>query len=407
MKILLVTQYFYPENFKSNDIAFELAKRGYDVTVLTGLPNYPKGKIYKGYGIFKKRKETVNGVKIIRTLVIPRGKGGGMMLALNYISWAVIASFRAFFLALNKKFDTVIVHETSPITQGFPALVIKKIQSIPIYFWVLDLWPESLQSAGGINNRYVLDFFTAVTRLMYRKSDKILISSRGFRQSILEKGGFADKLIYFPNWAEDIFSNINKSENLSLPELPNGFRIIFAGNIGEAQDFEHVMKAALLLKENKSIKFILIGDGRKKLWVDNFINKNNLNDTVYAIGRFPIETMPYFFSKADVMLLSLKDDYIFSLTAPAKLQAYMAAKKPVVAMINGEARNLIAESGCGLSVPACDSKGLADNILELQAMHPDKLKNMGLSGFNYYKKYFTKDICITNLENILKNNEAD
>ena len=407
MKILLVTQYFYPENFKSNDIAIELAKRGYDVTVLTGLPNYPKGKIYKGYGIFKKRKETVNGVKIIRTLVIPRGKGGGMMLALNYISWAVIASFRAFFLALNKKFDTVIVHETSPITQGFPALVIKKIQSIPIYFWVLDLWPESLQSAGGINNRYVLDFFTAVTRLMYRKSDKILISSRGFRQSILEKGDFADKLIYFPNWAEDIFSNINKSENLSLPELPNGFRIIFAGNIGEAQDFEHVMKAALLLKENKSIKFILIGDGRKKLWVDNFINKNNLNDTVYAIGRFPIETMPYFFSKADVMLLSLKDDYIFSLTAPAKLQAYMAAKKPVVAMINGEARNLIAESGCGLSVPACDSKGLADNILELQAMHPDKLKNMGLSGFNYYKKYFTKDICITNLENILKNNEAD
>lgn len=407
MKILLVTQYFYPENFKSNDIAFELAKRGYDVTVLTGLPNYPKGKIYKGYGIFKKRKETVNGVKIIRTLVIPRGKGGGMMLALNYISWAVIASFRAFFLALNKKFDTVIVHETSPITQGFPALVIKKIQSIPIYFWVLDLWPESLQSAGGINNRSVLDFFTAVTRLMYRKSDKILISSRGFRQSILEKGDFADKLIYFPNWAEDIFSNINKSENLSLPELPNGFRIIFAGNIGEAQDFEHVMKAALLLKENKSIKFILIGDGRKKLWVDNFINKNNLNDTVYAIGRFPIETMPYFFSKADVMLLSLKDDYIFSLTAPAKLQAYMAAKKPVVAMINGEARNLIAESGCGLSVPACDSKGLADNILELQAMHPDKLKNMGLSGFNYYKKYFTKDICITNLENILKNNEAD
>ena len=407
MKILLVTQYFYPENFKSNDIAFELAKRGYDVTVLTGLPNYPKGKIYKGYGIFKKRKETVNGVKIIRTLVNPRGKGGGMMLALNYISWAVIASFRAFFLALNKKFDTVIVHETSPITQGFPALVIKKIQSIPIYFWVLDLWPESLQSAGGINNRYVLDFFTAVTRLMYRKSDKILISSRGFRQSILEKGDFADKLIYFPNWAEDIFSNINKSENLSLPELPNGFRIIFAGNIGEAQDFEHVMKAALLLKENKSIKFILIGDSRKKLWVDNFINKNNLNDTVYAIGRFPIETMPYFFSKADVMLLSLKDDYIFSLTAPAKLQAYMAAKKPVVAMINGEARNLIAESGCGLSVPACDSKGLADNILELQAMHPDKLKNMGLSGFNYYKKYFTKDICITNLENILKNNEAD
>lgn len=228
------------------------------------------------------------------------------------------------------------------------------------------------------------------------------MSSRGFRKSILEKGNFADKLIYFPNWAEDIFINVNKIDNFSLPELPNGFRIMFAGNIGEAQDFEHIMEAALLLKENKSIKFIFIGDGRKKEWVDKFISQNNLNDTVHAIGRFPIETMPHFFSKADVMLLSLKDNYIFSLTAPAKLQTYMAAKKPVMAMINGEARNLITESGCGLSVPACDSKGLANSILKLQAMDSEVLKNMGLSGFNYYKQYFTKDICITNLENIIK-----
>ena len=177
MRILLVTQYFYPENFKSNDIAFELAKRGYEVTVLTGLPNYPKGKIYKGYGIFQKRKEILNGAEVIRTLVIPRGKGGGLRLALNYFSWAFFASIRAFFLAITSHFDAIIVHETSPITQGFPALVVKKLQRIPIYFWVLDLWPESLQSAGGITNKYVLGFFTEKCIISRGKYSSVLKAS--------------------------------------------------------------------------------------------------------------------------------------------------------------------------------------------------------------------------------------
>ena len=194
MRILLVTQYFHPENFKSNDIAFELARRGYDVTVLTGLPNYPKGRIYDGYGIFRKRKEVIDGVKIYRTLVIPRGNGGGARLALNYLSWAFIASVWAFFMAVFHRYDAVIVHETSPVTQGFPALVVKWLQRIPMYFWVLDLWPESLQAAGNIHNRHILGFFTWVTRMMYRNSDKILMSSNGFRKSILDKGDFGEKL---------------------------------------------------------------------------------------------------------------------------------------------------------------------------------------------------------------------
>lgn len=404
MKILLVTQYFYPENFKSNDVAFELAKKGYDVTVLTGLPNYPKGKIYKGYGLFKKQREVLNGVKIIRTLVIPRGKGGGIRLALNYFSWAIIASIKAISLALTKKFDAIIVHETSPITQGFPALVVKKIQSIPMYFWVLDLWPESLQSAGNINNKHVLGFFTSITKLMYNKSERILISSKGFKKSILEKGDYEKKLIYFPNWAENIFENTTEA---TTPQLPKGFKVMFAGNIGEAQDFENVMKAALILTEHKDIQFIFIGDGRKKAWVDSFIENNHLQDTVHTLGRYPIEMMPSFFKQADVMLLSLKDDFIFSLTAPAKLQAYMAAMKPVVAMIDGEAQNLIKESKCGLSSAATDANGLAENILQLKRLSKEELSQLGTNGYNFYKKFFTLDICINNLCHILKksNNE--
>lgn len=399
MKILLVTQFFHPENFKSNDVAFELTKRGHIVSVLTNIPNYPQGKFYQGYGLFKRRIETVDGVRIYRTLVIPRGKGGGVMLALNYLSWAFIASIWAFFLALFHRYDAIIVHETSPVTQGFPALVVKRIQKIPLHFWVLDLWPESLQSAGHINNRHILGFFTWVTKLMYRHSDRILISSKGFRTSILEKGDFADRLEYFPNWAEDVFSD---TRVYPIPQLPQGFKVMFAGNIGEAQDFDNIMDAALILKERKNIRFIIIGDGRKKHFVENFIKKHDLEDTVFALGRFPIDAMPTFFKAADIMLVSLKGDYIFSLTAPAKLQAYMAAGKPVVAMIDGEARNLIAESGCGLSGPAEDSMTLAENIMKMYNMSPEELSRMGKSGFKYFQNNFRKDICIDHLCRILE-----
>ena len=402
MRVLLVTQYFYPENFKSNDVAFELAARGHDVTVLTGLPNYPGGKIFDGYGMFRRRIETVNGVKVLRTLVIPRGNGGGVRLALNYLSWAFIASIWAFFLALFRKYDAVIVHETSPVTQGFPALVVKAMQRIPMYFWVLDLWPESLQAAGNINNRYVLGLFSKITALMYRNSSRILMSSKGFRESILDKGDFEDRLVYFPNWAEDVFST---DETKPLPELPDGFKIMFAGNIGEAQDFENVMNAALLLK-GTGVRMVIVGDGRKKQWVDRFVEENMLQDVVYMMGRYPLEYMPSFFDKADVLFLSLKDEYIFSLTTPAKLQAYMASGKPVVAMINGEARKLIEEAGCGLSCPSGDHAAFAECIMNLKNMTPSERNLMGDNGLQYFDRYFNKDRCIDALCRLMEEHDV-
>lgn len=402
MRVLLVTQYFHPENFKSNDVAFEMARRGHDVTVLTGLPNYPGGKIFDGYGLFRRRGETVNGVKVLRTLVIPRGKGGGVRLALNYLSWAFIASIWAFFMALFRKYDAVIVHETSPITQGFPALVVKAIQRIPMYFWVLDLWPESLQAAGNVNNRYVLGFFSKIAALMYRNSSKILMSSKGFRESILDKGDFEDKLVYFPNWAEDVFSTV---EAKPLPELPDGFKVMFAGNIGEAQDFENVMNAALLLK-GTGVRMVIVGDGRKKQWVDRFVEENMLQDVVYMMGRYPLEYMPSFFDKADVLFLSLKDEYIFSLTTPAKLQAYMASGKPVMAMINGEARKLIEEAGCGLSCPSGDHAAFAECIMNLKNMTPSERNLMGDNGLQYFDRYFNKDKCIDALCRLMEEHDV-
>jgi glycosyltransferase involved in cell wall biosynthesis len=399
MKILIVTQYFYPENFKSNDLAFELKNRGHDVTVLTGLPNYPEGRLYEGYGFFKRRKEKINGINVIRALLFLRGKKSGWRLILNYFTWAFFASIKAFFLAFKENFDAIIVHEPSPITQGLPAIVIKKINKTPIYFWVLDLWPESLQSAGGINNKLVLGFFNQIVKYVYNNSDKILISSRGFSKSILNKGDYLDKLVYFPNWAEDV---VSKGDiNYPIPDLPQGFKITFAGNIGTSQDMKSVMKSALLLRDKKDIHFIIIGEGRAKEWLERYVNDNELNETVHLLGRFPIDAMRAFFEKSDALLVTLKDDITFNLTVPAKLQAYMSVGKPILSMLNGEGSKIIKNSKAGLVANAGDFEMLTKNILALYNSSPEIKTQMGKSAKEYYDSNFKLEHCISNLEDII------
>lgn len=396
-RILLISPHFYPENFKCNDVAFELARRGYDVTVLSDIPNYPAGKFDQGYGLFKRRREVVDGVKVIRTAVLPRGNGSGKMLALNYMSFAFTSCVRALFMGLFRRYDVILVHETSPITVGLPAVIIKKLQpKSKLLFWVLDLWPESLQVAGGINNKYVLGAFEWVAKLCYRNSDKILISSNGFKKSICEKGDFADKIVYFPNWAED---SLTGNADYVLPELPEGFKVMFAGNIGEAQDFDHTMEAAKILKERgeKDIHFVLVGDGRKRAWVEEYIATNQLKDTVHWVGRHPLESMGKFFASADVLYFALKDSVIFNLTCPAKLQAYMSVGKPVLAMINGEGAEIVEEAGCGLAVPAGASEALADAICKMAKMSSSELEEMGKNG----KKYCEENFMLEHNMNIL------
>ncbi|HQC06450.1 MAG TPA: glycosyltransferase family 4 protein [Kaistella chaponensis] len=400
MKILIVTQYYFPESFKSNDLSFELQKRGHEVTVLTGLPNYPEGKMFEGYGIFKNRTQEINGVKVIRSLLLLRGKGGGIRLFLNYFSFAFFASIKVFFLSFSNKFDAVIVHEPSPITQFYPALLLKKLQKVPVYFWVMDLWPESLEILGGVKNKFVLNLFTKMVTNFYENSEKILITSKGFKKSILEKGNFKNKLEYFPNWAEDSISQ--GDVNYPIPNLPEGFKVMFAGNVGEAQDMEAVMNSALYLKNHSKIKLIIVGDGRKMSFVQEFIQQNNLQETVITVGQFPLDAMASFFAKADMMLVSLRDDAIFNITVPAKTQAYMSASKPIIAMLNGEGAEIIEEANCGVSVPAGDSKKLAEIIVKMSELDPEVLKNMGENSRNFFLENYSLPSCIDNLERILK-----
>lgn len=380
-------------------MAFELTRLGYDVTVLTAIPDYPGGKFFDGYGFFRKRKETVRGVKVIRAFIIPRGQGGTIRLLLNYLSYFLSSLMVSIRLGLFGKFDRVLIHETSPVMIGVPAVMVKKLQKIPLCFWVLDLWPESLQAAGGVNNPWVLGMFRRMTTWIYRHSDKILMSSKGFESSILEKGDFASKLVYFPNWADKALEGHGSYQ---LPALPNGFIAMFAGNMGEAQDFDHIMSAAKLLKDERHIHFVFVGDGRKRPWVEAYRDKYGLQETVHWVGRHPVEAMPSFFEKADVMLMTLKDVSIFNLTAPAKLQAYMSASKPILAMMNGEGPRIVAEAECGRSVPAADAEALAKALREMSQMNKTELAEMGLRGKAYQQAHFDLDKSISHLIEILE-----
>ncbi len=397
-RVLLVTQYFQPENFKCNDIAFELQRRGYEVTVLTAIPNYPQGKYFDGYGLFKRRVEHIDGVKVIRGFVIPRGKGGKIGLSLNYLSYLVSSCLIALYLSLRYKYEAVFVHQVSPVTIGVAATLVKRIQRIPMYFWVLDLWPESLTAAIGLRNRYILGFFSKMVRWFYRRSDKILISSKGFANSICEKGDFAEKIIYFPNWVDKA---LTAKSDVVTPDVPNGFVAMFTGNIGASQDFGTVLSAAERLKEHKDIHFVIVGNGRAREWVEQQIIERGLNETVHCVGSYPLEAMPATFAKADVLFAALKDEPIFALTVPAKIQAYMSSGKPIISMINGEAMELVREVGCGMAVAAEDSKAFADAVLQMSQLSQSEREQMGNRGREFASNNFDFTKQMTLLEEIM------
>lgn len=398
MKILFVCQYFYPEVFRGNDVAFHWAEQGHEVHVVSGIPNYPDGKFHKGYGLFKKRHEMVNGVKVTRLPIIPRGNNK-IMLMLNYFSFLFVAWVWMLIHALFHKYDMVFVQQLSPVMMSAPGVLYKKLRHIPLYTWVLDLWPESLTAAGGINNKYVLAFFRHYVKSEYKHSDKILISSRSFEKSILEYGDYKEKIVYYPQWSDGLDGSLIAPEK--VPTIPDGFKLMFAGAVGEAHGFDCTMQAALLTKEHKDIKWIIVGDGRKLDWVKQFVKDNGLEETVYTLGRFPSETMPWFFKQADVMLVTLSDDPLFALYAPAKISSYMASGKPIVAVLNGEGADVIKDADCGWSLPAGDAEGFARLAIELSQKDKSVLEAKGANAANYYNEHFVKEKCLRKLDELM------
>lgn len=399
MRILLVTQYFYPEVFKSNDLAFELAKRGHHVDALVGIPNYPEGKYFKGYGIFKKRHEVVNGVNVYRVFQTPRGKGG-WRLPVNYFTFVIFGCLRVLFqFAWKKKYDCIIGHEPSPIFQAYPALLLRKLRKIPFYYWIMDLWPDAMKSGGGVKNQKLLDNVDKLVKGIYKKTDKILITSERFREPIAAKGDFADKIIYFPNWSDDI---LQMDDSYEIPQLPDGFKIMIAGNLGKSQNLEAVTEVMLGLKDIPEVKWVFVGGGSRREWLEGFIKENGLEDRAVCLGQYPFKAMPAFYKQADAMLVTLRAGFPhLEAVVPARLQSYMSAGRPVLAMIGCGGADIIEDSQCGYAVPAGDSKALIEVIKNKVLTNRESFKKMGEKGRDYYMKHYRLNDCIDNLEQII------
>lgn len=401
MKILVVTQYFWPENFRINDLVLALKEKGHDVEVLTGKPNYPTGKFFDGYTFFANRTEYWNGIKVNRAPLIPRGNSNGIKLMFNYLSFATFATLRSF--SLKGDFDKILVYEPSPITVGIPAIALKYRKKAKIYFWVQDIWPQSVTAAGGVSNRLVLSILNSLTKWIYKKSNKILIQSEAFRKLIISQEVEENKIEFYPNSVEEIFKVLPENEEYKNL-MPNGFNILFAGNIGESQDFETIIEAARIVAiKEPLIKWVILGDGRKRKYLEDKIVEYNLEKQIYLLGSYAVEKMPNFYACADALLVSLKKDYIFSLTIPSKIQSYLACGKPILASLDGEGARIIADAEAGFIANAQNPSLLAEQALKLYNMPKEILLEMGRNGRKYFESNFERDLLVNRLEEIFTN----
>ncbi len=401
MNLLILSQYFWPENFRINDVAQGLASRGHKVTVLTGLPNYPGGNLFRGYGLFGPYKELLNGVVIRRAPLIPRGPASNVRLALNYLSHAVSTCLLGPFL-IPEHIDGILVFEPSPITIGIPARLIRRIKHAPVAFWVQDLWPQSLSATGAVRNKGLLHAVDLLTQWIYRGCDRVLVQSEAFIEHVAAQGVPKELIEYLPNSAESFYRPQPSSPAASSSfALPSGFRVMFAGNLGTAQDLPTLINAAEILRNHREIHWILIGDGRMRPWLSEQIRQRRLEATVHLMNSLPPESMPSLFAQSNVLLASLRREAIFAYTIPSKVQSYFACGKPVIASLDGEGARIVREAGAGWCVPSESPAALARTVLATSRLTPLELDAMGRRAEAFFRKNFERELLLSRLENLL------
>ena len=395
-KILVICQYYKPEPFRISDICEEMVRRGHEVHVVTGYPNYPEGVLYDGYGKGKHIDEVIKGVRIHRCYTIPR-KTGTINRMLNYYSYAITSV--AYVLSKKciasdgKSFDTVFCNQLSPVMMAHAAIAYKRKYKVPAIMYCLDLWPESL-IAGGIERKsFVYKYFHFVSKNIYKRMDKILITSRMFADYLKKEFGIDEEHTqYLPQYAEGIFEQIPEKKENGM------FDFMFAGNIGAVQSVETIIKTAEILK-NEPVKFHIVGGGTDLERLQKMATGLNL-DNVNFYGRRPLEEMPLFYEKADAMLITLSADPVLSLTLPGKVQSYMAVGKPIIGAIDGETRAIIEDAECGFCGKAEDADELARNIRRF--VDDSMRKKMGWNARKYYEEHFEKSKFIDRLERELR-----
>lgn len=399
LHVLIISQHFWPEEFRVNDLALELSGRGHEVTVLTGLPNYPRGEVFPGFRRDPQAFSTYEGVPIVRVPLVPRGSASGGRLVLNYLSFALAASTLGLYKLRGRRFDATVVFMSSPAFQALPAAILRILTRTPALLWVQDLWPQTLSAVGAVRSRAGLRMVGAFVSGVYRAAWGILIQSEQFREDVQRRAGNRAHVLYLPNWADP-----NVARGLSgvpvAPELAHVegcFNLLFAGNLGEAQDLPTVIEAAHRCRDLTHLRWFLVGEGRARAAAEALVSKLDLRDRVVFLGRHPSARMPEFFAGADALLVSLRADPIFAMTIPSKIQTYLAAGRPLIGMLDGEGARVINESGGGLVASAGDAAGLSEAVRRLVAMPDQARRVMAERGRAYACAHFDKDLLVDRL----------
>jgi glycosyltransferase involved in cell wall biosynthesis len=401
LRICIVSQYFWPENFRVNDLVQALAGAGHEVQVLTGQPNYPNGKVAPGYRTLLPRRSEAVGSKVLRVPLVPRGKASGLRLVANYFSFATSATIFGV-AGIRKPVDVVLAYEPSPVTVAVPALAVAKRLGAPALMWIQDLWPDTLRATGAVSDGLALNAAGWLTRRLHRAMDGLLVQSPAFVPILEAQGVEPSRITYLPNWAESHFRPMAVPANAEeRRELPSGFVILFAGNIGVAQGFEVLLGAADRLRDEPAIQWVVLGDGRRADWLRNEVKRRHLT-SVHLLGPRPQESMPIWFALAGALLATLKSDPVYELTIPSKIQAYLACGRPILASMDGVGAREVESSNAGLATPAGDAEALAVAARKLYQMTADKRSAMGTRAKAHYERNFDRDTLVRRLESVLE-----
>lgn len=396
MKILVISQYFWPETFRVNDLCKELVARGNKVTVLTGRPNYPAGRLFSQYGENPDRFSDFHGATVTRLPIILRGNSKFRLL-LNYISYPLLATLYIAFKYRRLEFDRILVYQLSPILLAFPAVVLKRLSKKPLVMITVDLWPDTLKNFGFKETSIAYRLLEKFTDFIYLHCDRILVQSEAFYRNILNRiPSLSKTLEVFPSWADEIFEDLE-----CVSESTDYFNILFAGNIGDAQDIPSVLECLKLLQTNERILFHFVGDGSEYDNLKLGLEQNQLTNAI-CHGRYPLEEMPKFYKMADCYLVTLKSNPAFAMTIPAKIQSYMRARKPILSMLDGEANEVIRRADCGMTAAAGDYATLARNAIQLSKADQNYLDRLGLNGLNYSVENYDRSKLIDRLVKILQ-----
>jgi colanic acid biosynthesis glycosyl transferase WcaI len=398
LDILYLSQYFYPEQFLNNHVATALVEAGHRVEVICCVPNYPSGKFFPGYSNRCRREETWNGIRINRVFTVPRGTRA-VQLALNYLVYPLAASWKILRLG-RRRGEVSFVSMPSPLLQALAGIFAKRVWKIPTVYWVQDIWPESAVITLQLRSPVLVRVLNALCDYIYRQADLVMVQSDGFHRRIMESGVPPERIVTLPNAAPDSFAPVDAAQVPARIRalIPHGRRVVmFAGNIGESQNFDILVEAASKLPDQSDILLVIVGSGRDEARVRAMVEARGLTARFLFLGRHPEADMPMFFACADMMLVSLRDEPIFALTVPSKVQAYLACGKPILAALNGEGAEIVRRAGVGLTVSPSDPAAISRALRAVGELSMGDLTAMGQRARQLYLSDYSLEAVVNKL----------